>query len=130
MTLRILVTGSRIWRDRDTIRSALTNALGTYATIGRPVLVHGGCAGADVMAHTEWMRLLADRSGALAEPEVHLADWDRHGRSAGPIRNQEMVDAGATVCLAFPLGKSIGTRGCMRMAEKAGITVINYGDQT
>jgi hypothetical protein len=127
--LRILVTGSRNWRDRETVRAAIETALGTYATIGLPVLVHGDCVGADTLAHIEWMRLLSSRPGALAQPEVHRADWKLHGRAAGPIRNQQMVDAGATVCLAFPLGKSIGTRGCMAMAAKAGIPVVNYGDE-
>jgi hypothetical protein len=39
-----------------------------------------------------------------------------------------MVSLGADVCLAFPLGASPGTRGCMNIAERAGIHVINKGD--
>ena len=37
-----------------------------------------------------------------------------------------MVDLGADVCLAFPLGESRGTRDCMRRASEAGIPVIDY----
>lgn len=122
--LRILVTGSRNWTDRAVIRAALVEALGTYTTIGLPVLVHGGARGADALAHVEWHRLMSQRPGWLAEPEVHRADWDRYGKAAGHRRNAEMVAAGATVCLAFPLGESRGTRGCMALAERAGIPVI------
>lgn len=58
--------------------------------------------------------------------EQHSADWDK-GRTAGFLRNQEMVDAGAYVCLAFVIAgksKSKGTRDCIRRAKKAGIPVV------
>jgi hypothetical protein len=76
--------------------------------------------------------------------EPHPADWqgpcwstcshgvrpiNRFGRDycpeAGFRRNQEMVDLDdIDVCLAFPKGRSSGTRDCMRRAHKAGIAVI------
>lgn len=137
--LRILVTGSRDWRDHDTIRDALTWALATHATIGTPVLVHGGqrshdpaneqSYGADWIAEHEWAKLGENVYGGL-KTEAHHANWDLHGRAAGPIRNTTMVGSGAHLCLAFPLGASRGTRGCMRLAERAGIRVINCGDLT
>ena len=40
-----------------------------------------------------------------------------------------MVNAGADLCLAFPLGESRGTRDCVRRADAAGIPVLNYGDK-
>lgn len=55
--------------------------------------------------------------------ERHPAEWDKHGKAAGPIRNQKMVDLGATVCLAFPLPGSRGTAHCMSAARKASIPV-------
>lgn len=45
---------------------------------------------------------------------------DRHHRNA------EMVNLGADVMLAFPLGQSAGTGGCMRLAEAGGIPVRVY----
>jgi hypothetical protein len=51
------------------------------------------------------------------------ADWDRFGKRAGPIRNAEMVAAGAMLCLAFHrfLPGSKGTKDCARRALAAGI---------
>ena len=80
-----------------------------------PVLVHGGAPGADQLAD-EWS------SGSDVLVEVHKADWDRHGRAAGPIRNQEMADAGADLCIAFPGGK--GTADMVKRAKAAGIPVL------
>lgn len=114
--MRILITGSRSWSDKHVIAKALHDA--TYRVSPRDVVVvHGGARGADALA------------GAVAhewefDVEVHPADWDRHGKSAGPRRNDAMVSLGADICLAFPLGESRGTRHCMAAAEKAGIPVI------
>lgn len=55
--------------------------------------------------------------------EAHPADWRSCGRAAGLIRNQRMVDLGADLCLAFPLGESRGTWDCVARARKAGIEV-------
>jgi hypothetical protein len=116
---RVLVTGSRDWRDRRVVEAALLNCRveAFLAGAGGIVVVHGGCpTGADSIA------------GAVARGhgwpvEVWPADWARLSRAAGPRRNAEMVAAGAAVCLAFPLGRSAGTRDCMRRAERAGIPV-------
>jgi hypothetical protein len=128
---RILVTGSREWTDVSTIEDALLNALyESPADADPPVLVHGGCpTGADAIADSVWRHWshVYPELGFLADPEVHPADWARHGRSAGPIRNHAMVRAGADICLAFPVGRSPGTRGCMAAARAALIPVRDYG---
>lgn len=87
------------------------------------VLVHGAATGADTMAGK-----IAKELGW--QVEEYPADWNKHGKAAGPIRNQQMVDLGADICLAFPLGESRGTRHCMKAAERAGIKVVNHGDSS
>ena len=112
---RILVTGSRDWTDAPTIFTALRDAKGD----GPHILVHGDAQGAD--------RLAAWAAHFLGwEIEAHPAAWLVHGKGAGPIRNRLMVGLGADLCLAFPLGESKGTRGCMRLCDEAGIPVISY----
>lgn len=91
---------------------------------GAVVLVHGGNAsGADMMGDVLWRQWRKFQPNWLAEPEIHPADWARHGRKAGPIRNQEMVDLGADVCVAFIRDRSRGATGTVKLAETAGIPV-------
>ena len=114
---RILVTGSRKWADADAVRTNLA-VFGTPRFEGREVVVvHGDAHGADTIA-AEVGRSL----GFTVEP--HPADWTTHGKRAGPIRNQAMVDLGADICLAFPTTSSVGTWDCVRRANRAGIRVI------
>lgn len=114
--MRILITGSRDWTDKVAVANAIREA---WLTFGRPygtIVVHGGATGADYIAD-----VYAKRLGFITEP--HKAEWDKHGKAAGPIRNKEMVDAGADVCLAFIKNNSKGATGCAALAEKAGIPV-------
>jgi hypothetical protein len=79
-------------------------------------IVQGGNGRVDIAA-----RRLAAEFGWGSE--THRAKWDELGKKAGPIRNQEMVDAGADLCLAFWDGNSSGTLDCIKKAVKAGIPV-------
>lgn len=111
-TKKILITGSRWWGDYSTICDALKEH-------GPGVVIEGGARGADNMA-----RFAAESMGW---PTIQFpANWDKYGKSAGPIRNQEMIDQKPDVCLAFPLDESRGTLHCMKAAERAGIPVHVY----
>lgn len=112
--MRILITGSRDWQDRDAIYNLLNRLVPLHATI-----VHGDCpTGADALAQ-KWAESQPD-----IKVERYPADWNQYGKSAGPRRNQQMVDLGADICIAFPLSTSRGTRDCMRKAKTAGIPVL------
>ena len=130
---RVLITGSRYWNDYDAVRLAIEDVLGErWAATGNPyppiTIVHGAAPGADSLA----ARAAADYG---LRPEAHPADWNGLGKAAGPLRNQEMVDLGADVCLAFvePCAKdecpqprphdSHGTADCVTRARAAGIPV-------
>lgn len=135
MTKRILITGSRNWTDKQAIYLALGQQC---ANVGDVVIVHGGARGADTIAAS----YAEGRFRITAE--AHPAEWNKPcgtgcyhrprvkgGKPYCPLqghyRNQRMVDLGADVCLAFPLGESRGTRDCMKRAKRAGIPVIDLG---
>lgn len=128
MSLRILITGSRDWRDEKAIGDALAAAWLEHGCGQALIVVNGGARGADAIAQ-RWACTMRNL-GLPVHPEMHRADWDRYGKSAGHRRNAEMVARGADLVLAFPLGESRGTRGCMELARRAGIPVVDHGVDT
>lgn len=108
--MRIIVCGSRRWRDRDAITSRLFD-LPTDS-----VVVQGGAQGADRIAKQE-----AEKLGLLVEE--HAAEWGSLGKRAGLIRNTQMAALGADLCIAFWDGNSTGTAHMMDEARKRGIPV-------
>lgn len=126
--MRILVTGSRDWTDERAVARALDSAARPGELI---IVVHGGARGADLLAEEH-----ARERGWVVEE--HQADWAALGNSAGCVRNQEMVDTGPDVCLAFikPCRKagcgkpkphdSHGVSDCMKRARAANITTEEY----
>lgn len=123
--MRILVTGSRDWDDWPTLARAMFEAINDYGEI---VVVSGHCpTGADAMA--EWVaeNLMRRHLEVLrVTVERHPADWKTHGKKAGFVRNAEMVNLGADVCLAFIKNGSKGASMTARLAEEAGIPVRRF----
>jgi hypothetical protein len=113
--MRILITGSRDWKDRVVIANAIRQAWIDADKPYRVTIVHGGARGADYIAGEFGKRMRFD-------VEVHEADWSA-GKRAGYIRNQKMVDLGADICLAFIRNESKGATMCAKLAEDAGIPV-------
>lgn len=57
--------------------------------------------------------------------EKYPANWDKYGKSAGYIRNEEMAKV-ADSLLAIWDGKSRGTKHMIDIATKKGLTVFIY----
>ena len=134
--MRVLVTGSRDWDDVHRFLQVMHthvesqwpkgyDSQGHFVDYMPPsdfVLLHGGCpTGADALADN-WA------VSHQVDVEVYPADWNKHGRAAGPIRNQQMVDSGPDLCLAFIKNDSRGASGTAAMAERAGIKTIRVVD--
>lgn len=121
---RIIITGGRK-RDSEDDYGTMADVLDRLDTDGlmalHSVIIQGGCpTGADLLA-----RKVAEEFGIRVE--TFPADWQQHGRAAGPIRNQAMADAGADLCLAFPSrGRSAGTWDMIWRAVAAGIETRIY----
>jgi hypothetical protein len=132
--LRILVTGSRDWTDVRAVEQAINRQLPLAMVLPGAVVatvIHGDCpTGADKIAKD-----YAEQHPYLKQ-DPHPAKWKEHGKGAGPKRNQEMVELGADVCIAFVLPckkegcrikavhDSHGTADCIKRAKKAGIKVV------
>jgi hypothetical protein len=117
VSARVLVCGSRGWTRRDAILHAL------QAFPQGALVIHGGAKGADTLAG----EVAAELGFAV---KVYAADWAKHGRKAGPIRNQQMLDEGQpTEVLAFDLGTP-GTADMIRRSRKAGLRVTVFGRET
>lgn len=110
--MTVLVCGGRNFGNRWWLYTAL-DALHDWKPID--VLIHGDARGADHLAG-EWAR---DRKVPCRR---YPADWEKHGKSAGPRRNQQMLDEGRPdLVMAFPGGA--GTRDMVTRAKRAGIRV-------
>jgi ABC-type Fe3+-hydroxamate transport system substrate-binding protein len=111
--MRVVVCGGRDFTDSDLVFRTL-NELHDATPITD--LAHGGAPGADTIAG-QWML----RTGR--QPVVFLADWGKHGRAAGPIRNAKMLaELNPDLVVAFPGGR--GTADMVAMAKAAGVKVM------
>lgn len=83
-------------------------------------IICGGAKGADTHAES-WGALYPE-----VPVEVYPAEWSKHGRSAGPIRNRQMLEEGKPdLVIAFPGDR--GTAGMIKLAKAADVEVIDYG---
>jgi hypothetical protein len=97
------------------------------------MLIEGGAKGADAVA--KWWAEQSPMHDSVGVGKdsltrfIHVsvpAEWDKYGRSAGPIRNQKMLDMGPDLVLAYAYDFSQvkGTAHMMRIAEAARIPVV------
>lgn len=108
--MRVIVCGGRDYDDRARVYAELD-------ALSPDVVIEGGANGADYCAY-RWVR---EKRGCEGW-ERYEAEWDKHGRGAGPLRNQRMLDEGKPdLVLAFPGGR--GTADMVRRAERAGVPV-------
>lgn len=113
MEQKVLVCGGRDYSDRETLFSVLD-----IAHAANPIIeiMHGCAAGADALAN-DWACARSVRVRKFP------ADWDTHGKAAGPIRNREMLDRGKPhMVIAFPGGA--GTRNMVEQSAGANVPTI------
>lgn len=112
MEKRLLVCGGRNFSDREYLEKFLDNLqVGESFT----TLIHGAARGADRLAGI-WAK-----SRGLEVIEVP-AEWDRYGRAAGPIRNNEMLKHSPDLVVAFPGG--VGTAHMIKLSLSKKLTVL------
>lgn len=118
----VLVTGSRDFTDRWTVFHALDYIHNRWQILK---IVNGGARGADEIS-TLW---------ALShnlDLRIFPADWDKHGKAAGAVRNRQMLQAEKPdLVVAFPVSTiniSRGTADMIKFANQRRVTVaiVNY----
>lgn len=110
--MRVLVCGGRDYHDWAAVNGVL-DGLHRKHTI--TALIHGNAKGADALAD--------DWAAGKVETLTFTPLWEEHGKAAGPMRNQKMLDEGKPdMVVAFPGGR--GTADMVSRAEKAGVTIV------
>lgn len=119
---RVLVCGGRGFLDEDFLFRQL-DAFHQSNDGPITVLMHGKARGADTFAG-RWAKL--EGGITVLEFDITKKEWDTLGPSAGPLRNQRMLDKGdPDVVLAFKGGK--GTLDMVNRARAAGVRVELIG---
>lgn len=108
----ILFTGGRDFNDAARARLVLDGILRSFP---HAAFAQGGARGADKLVR-EWCK-------KRGQPCITMdAPWDAHGNSAGPMRNQWMLDyLRPNFVVAFPGGT--GTADMVARARQQGINV-------
>lgn len=120
--MKVIIAGSRHINDMTYVVQAL-NKSGFLPQVTE--VVSGGAQGVDK---------LGERWAGMSGVKVRCfpADWGKYGKSAGPIRNQEMLDyvsnvggerVGVGGLIAVWDGKSKGTFDMIRRSIDAGLKV-------
>jgi len=117
--MRLLVCGGRGYSDKEKVADVLYPIVRDFIDKHEQpfeCLIEGGAEGADKLA-SDWAK-----SWKLPV-KTFKADWDTHGKSAGILRNIQMLAEGKPhLVVAFPGG--VGTAHMIKIAKKAGVMVV------
>ena len=110
--MRVLVYGGRDFDDWRLLDHALSQV---HAAWPISCVIQGEAKGADFLGRV-WAKYVG------IPFESYPADWKTHGRAAGHIRNQQMLDQGSPqYAVGFPGGA--GTADMTRRLHDAGVRV-------
>lgn len=112
--MKVIIAGSRHLTFPTLVDEAIKCSLFDITEV-----VSGGARGVDALGE-----LWAARNGIPVR--LFPADWDKHGKAAGPIRNREMA-AYADALIAIWDGKSLGTKNMIDEARKRGLRIHVHG---
>jgi len=118
--MKVIVAGSRSFDDQ----ALMDKWIRRMKTIGIEEIVSGHAKGADACG--ELVALNQDINLRLFP-----ADWNQHGKAAGPIRNREMADY-ADMAIVFWDGKSPGSMNMIEvmMARKKPVMIVPFKEKT
>ncbi len=108
--MRVVIAGGRNIHNYELVLDAIEESKFNIQTV-----VSGGAKGVDALGerYAEEMNI---------NLKIFHADWETHGRAAGPIRNRKMAE-NADAVIAIWDGKSRGTKNMIETAQKKGLLV-------
>lgn len=128
---RVIIAGGRDFavnpaerEDNNLLYSTMDNLLRNKIRSHRIVIICGMAKGADLAG----ARYAKDRNFHI---RYFPAEWDKHGKKAGVLRNDEMAQ-NADALVAFWDGQSSGTKNMIETAKKHGlqVRVIHYSQKS
>jgi hypothetical protein len=137
--VRIGFTGGRNYNNRQRVEHVFAKLVDHYGTDF--VVVHGNAAGLDRLVNeisldfgvqskeafpAQWSDL-CDPTFCSPNHRRRRRDGSTYCPAAGPRRNQEMVDSGLGLVVAFDGGT--GTADMMRRSHRVGITIWRIADE-
>jgi hypothetical protein len=111
--VKVIIAGSRSVKRLEDVAQAVKESGFTITTV-----ISGTAAGADRLGE-EWAR---DKGIPV---ERFPADWEKHGKKAGFIRNVQMAETAAAL-IAIWDGKAKGTAHMIGIAERRCMRVFKH----
>lgn len=109
--MKTIIAGSRAITDYETICQAVAHFNEDITEV-----VSGCARGVDTLGE-QWAQM------RQVPVKRFPADWNKHGKSAGYIRNRQMAEY-AEALIAVWDGKSRGTKNMIEEAKKRGLLVF------
>lgn len=114
---KVIIAGGRDFDNYEYLKEVCSDIL---KDINNICIVSGKAKGADSLGEQ-----FANEYGYIIDS--HPADWNKYGKSAGFIRNEEMAKT-ANILIAFWDGKSAGTKNMIKIAQlyNLKVNIIKY----
>ena len=113
-TVKVGIVGSRSITSSEYVFSVLDFYLSRLLEENEVVVVSGGAVGVDSLG-VQWAEL------RKLKTEIYLPDWQTHGKKAGFLRNQQIID-NSDYLIAITTGSN-GTADSIKRAVKKNIPI-------
>jgi hypothetical protein len=112
---RVFIAGCRNFYNYVILKERCEYFLQNKMKTHNVIVISGHASGADSLGE----KFAADHN---LQCELFPADWEHHGKAAGPIRNAKMAEV-ADALIAFWDGQSRGTKSMIDLAKRKGLQV-------
>lgn len=116
--IKILVCGGRDFNNKDDLYKCLDNCMNRFGRTGM-IIIHGAAKGADSLAG-QWAN---ENNVEEWKFPITKEDWKKHGKAAGPIRNEQMFnESEPDYVFVFPGGN--GTKHMKSYAKASNKCIV------